>query len=36
MGLAPSPWNIDRKILDEIAKKLQIKNKYRMRAPNCG
>jgi len=27
MGPAPSPWNINNKILDETAKKLQIKNK---------
>jgi len=27
MGPTPSPWNINSKILDEIAKKIQIKKK---------
>jgi len=36
MGLAPDPWNTNRKIVDEIARKLQIKKILGMKLPDCG
>jgi len=36
LGLHQAYTKINHKILDEIAKKLQIKKKSWMKSPNCG
>jgi len=36
MGPTLGPWNLNSKIFDEFAKKLQIKKKSLMKLSNCG